>query len=77
MLYFSVNYTLKRVEKIIMKILHGGFLDSKIVTHVVLKIKKLKLKYLHIFKVLFMSFIEETLIYSKEKNIRWLCEVVQ
>ena len=67
MLYFSVNYTLKLIEKIIMKISHG-FLDSKIVTHVVLEIRKLKLKYLHIFKILFMSFVEETLIYCKENT---------
>ena len=49
MLFFSMNYTLKFIQKIITKILHDGFLEIKIVTQVILAMRKLELKYLHTF----------------------------
>ena len=45
MLCFSVNYALEIIQKIIMKTLHDGFLNTKIVTHIVLAMRKRKLKY--------------------------------
>ena len=48
-----------------MKILHGGFLDSKIVIHVWLAIRKLKHNYLHILWMFFMSCLQKTLVYHK------------
>ena len=46
MLLFSVYHALEFNQKITMEIVHGGFLDTKIVMNVVLAIRMVKLKYL-------------------------------
>ena len=44
MLFLSVYHALEFKQKITMEILHGGFLDTKFVIHVVLTIRMVKLK---------------------------------
>ena len=46
MLFWSVYHALEFHQKITMEILHGGFLDTKVVIHVVLAITMVKIKYL-------------------------------
>ena len=44
MLFLSVYHALEFNQEITMEILHAGFLDTKIVIHVVLAIRMVKLK---------------------------------
>ena len=65
MLCFSINYAFEIIQEIIMKILHDRFLNTKIVTHVVLAMRKLKLKYIYILQFFYVSFFEKTLIHYR------------
>ena len=46
MLFLRVYHALAFIQKITMEILHDAFLHTKIVIHVVLAIRMVKLKYL-------------------------------